>query len=202
MGCLEESGKTRILKAPEALAPRAVLQNPASMPTANLQLDHSSHRGAGTLPLRLLAHDMDLALNVGALFRIADALGVEHLHLSGSSPVPPDPKIRRSARSAERHVAWSWAADPLATVAALKAQGWRVVSLELSTRSIALDELPVAPGDRLCLIVGAENAGVCQALLDASDLTVHIPMRGHNSSMNVANACAIATWDIARRLAR
>jgi tRNA G18 (ribose-2'-O)-methylase SpoU len=202
MGCLEESGKARILKAPEALAPRAVLQNPASMPTANLQLDHSSHRGAGTLPLRLLAHDMDLALNVGALFRIADALGVEHLHLSGSSPVPPDPKIRRTARSAERHVAWSWAADPLATVAALKAQGWRVVSLELSTRSIALDELPVAPGDRLCLIVGAENAGVCQALLDASDLTVHIPMRGHNSSMNVANACAIATWDIARRLAR
>jgi tRNA G18 (ribose-2'-O)-methylase SpoU len=116
--------------------------------------------------------------------------------------VPPNQKIRRTARSSDRHVAWSWAADPLATVAALKAQGWRVVSLELSTRSIALDELPVAPGDRLCLIVGAENAGVCQALLDASDLTVHIPMRGHNSSMNVANACAIATWDIARRLAR
>ena len=172
------------------------------MPTANLQLDHSSHRGAGTLPLRLLAHDVDIALNVGALFRIADALGVEHLHLSGSSPVPPDPKIRRTARSAERHVAWSYAADPLATVAALKAQGWRVVSLELSTRSIALDDLAVAPGDRLCLVVGAENAGVCQALLDASDVTVHIPMRGHNSSMNVANACAIATWDIARRLAR
>jgi tRNA G18 (ribose-2'-O)-methylase SpoU len=201
MGCLEESGKTRILKAPEALAPRAVLQNPASMPTANLQLDHSSHRGAGTLPLRLLAHDMDLALNVGALFRIADALGVEHLHLSGSSPVPPDPKIRRTARSAERHVAWSYAADPLDTVAALKSQGWRIVSLELSTRSVALQELAVAPGDRICLIVGAENAGVCQPLLDASEFTVHIPMRGHNSSMNVANACAIATYDIARRLA-
>ena len=74
------------------------------------------------LPLRLLAHDVDIALNVGALFRIADALGVEHLHLSGTSPLPPDPKIRRSARSAERHVAWSHAADPLAVVAALKAR--------------------------------------------------------------------------------
>ena len=29
------------------------------------------------MPLRLLAHDVDLALNVGALFRIADALGRE-----------------------------------------------------------------------------------------------------------------------------
>ena len=172
------------------------------MPSANLQLDHSSHRGAAPLPLRFLAHDVDLALNVGALFRIADALGVEHVHLSGSSPVPPDPKIRKSSRSAERHVAWSHAADPLDTVAALKAQGWRLVSLELSTQSISLDTLAVAPGDRICLVVGAESTGVCQALLDASDATVHIPMRGHNSSMNVANACAIASWEIARRLAR
>jgi len=172
------------------------------MPSANLQLDHSSHRGAGPLPLRLLAHDMDIALNVGALFRIADALGVEHVHLSGTSPVPPDARIRRTSRSAERHVAWSYAADPLETVAALKAQGWRIASLELSTRSIALEDLAVAPGDRLCLIVGAENAGVSQPLLDASDVTVHIAMRGRNSSMNVANACAIATWEIARQLAR
>ncbi len=168
---------------------------------ANLQLDHSSHRGVGALPLRLLAHDVGIAANVGALFRLADALGVEHVHLSGASPVPPDPKIRKTSRSAERHVAWSYDADPLAVVAALKGQGWRVVSLELSTRSVALDTLPVAPGDRVCLVLGAEDAGVCQALLDASDATVHIPMRGHNSSMNVAAACAIATYEIARRLA-
>ena len=172
------------------------------MASTNLQLEHCAHRAATPLPLRLLAHDVDLALNVGALFRIADALGVEHVHLTGASPLPPDPKIRRTSRSAERHVAWSHAADPLETVATLKAQGWRVVSLELSTQSIALHELAVAPGDRICLVVGAENTGVDQALLDASDATVHIPMRGHNSSMNVANACAIAVYEIARRLAR
>ena len=136
------------------------------MPSANLQLDHSSHRGGAPLPLRLLAHDVDIALNVGALFRIADALGVEHVHLSGASPRPPDPKIRKASRSAERHVAWSHAADPLETVATLKAQGWRLVSLELSTQSISLDTLAVAPGDRICLVVGAENTGVCQALLE------------------------------------
>ena len=171
------------------------------MPSTNVQLDHSAHRAVAPLALRLLAHDVDIALNVGALFRIADALGVEHLHLTGASPLPPDPKIRRTSRSAERHVAWSHAADPLETVAALKAQGWRVVSLELSTQSIALHELAVAPGDRICLVVGAESTGVSQALLDASDATVHIPMLGHNSSMNVANACAIAVYEIARRLA-
>jgi tRNA G18 (ribose-2'-O)-methylase SpoU len=173
---------------------------PSALPPANIQLDHASHRGAGALPLRLLAHDVELALNVGALFRIADALGVEHLHLTGTSPLPPDARIRRSARSAERHVGWSHADDPLAVVAALKAQGWRIVALELTSRSVPLHALPVAPGERVCLVLGAENAGVSQALLDAADATVHIPMRGHNSSMNVANACAIAMYEIGRRL--
>ena len=169
-------------------------------PPANLQLDHSSHQGAGPLPLRLLVHDVSIAANVGALFRLADALGIEHVHLSGACPVPPDPKIRKTSRSAERHVAWSHAADPMDTAAALTAAGWRLVSLELSTRSVALDRLPVAPGDRICLVLGAEDSGVSQALLDASEATVHIPMRGHNSSMNVAMACAIAVHDIGRRL--
>ncbi len=170
----------------------------------NLQLDHAGHRAARTaaapLALRLLAHDVGIAANVGALFRLADALGVEHLHLSGATPLPPDPKIRKASRSAERFVPFSHAAEPLAVVAELQAAGYRIVSLELTTMSVDLAALPVAPGDRLCLVVGAEDAGVAQALLDASDATVHIPMRGHNSSMNVATACAIATYDIARRL--
>jgi tRNA G18 (ribose-2'-O)-methylase SpoU len=152
------------------------------------------------LALRLLANDVEIALNVGALFRVADALGVAHLHLCGSTPAPPEPRIRKAARSADRFVAHSHDPDALATVAALKADGWRIVSLELTTLSVAVGELAVAPDDRICLVVGAEKDGVSQALLDASDATVHIPMRGHNSSMNVANACAIALWDIGGRL--
>jgi tRNA G18 (ribose-2'-O)-methylase SpoU len=172
------------------------------MPTNNVQLDHADHRPAPTRrALRLLAADVAIAANVGALFRIADALGVEHLHLAGGSARPPDPRIRRSARSTERFVPWSHAADPLAVVAALRAAGWRIVALELSTASVDLAHWPVAPHDRICLVLGAEDAGVPQALLDAADATVHIPMRGHNSSMNVATACAIAAWEIGRKLA-
>jgi len=167
----------------------------------NVQLDHAQHRpAAAPLALRVLAHDLGLAANVGALFRVADALGVERLHLCGSTPRPPDVRLRRAARSADAHVAWEHADDPLAAVAALRASGWRIVSLELTTASVDVRTLPVAPGDRLCLIVGAEGAGVAQALLDASDAVVHIPMRGHNSSMNLASACAIALFELGGRL--
>jgi tRNA G18 (ribose-2'-O)-methylase SpoU len=168
---------------------------------ANAQLDHHAHRpAAGKHALRLLAHDVRRPANVGSLFRLADALGVEHLHLTGASCRPPHPKLHTAARHTELHVPYDYAPDPRPVVAALKAAGYRIVCLEITSASIALDAFEVAAGERLCLVLGNESVGVSQALLDAADATVHIPMQGVNSSMNVACACAIAAWAITRRL--
>ncbi|MEW9571189.1 TrmH family RNA methyltransferase [Rhodanobacter sp. Si-c] len=167
----------------------------------NTQLDHHAHQPAPAKhALCLLAHDVQRPANVGSLFRLADALGMEKIYLTGRSCTPAHPKARKAARTTEQRVPFVHAGDPLPVVAALKQAGYRIVSLEISSTSIDLAELPVAPGDRICLVLGNESTGVCQPLLDASDATVHIPMLGNNSSMNVANACAIATYVITRKL--
>lgn len=166
------------------------------------QLDHSRHRPAGKpYALCYLAHDLAIPANVGSLFRIADALGVENIWLTGRSAMPPHHKLRKTSRATEQHVPFSHAADPLPVLRALKADGYRIISLELTTASIDVRTLAVAAADRICLVLGAENAGVSQALLDISDQVVHIPMRGQHSSMNVAVACAIATFEITRAMA-
>ncbi len=169
-------------------------------PTPDRQLGHADHAGrtaaACRTPLRLLAHDLVDAANVGSLFRIADAFALDHLHLTGRTPAPPDARLRRTARHADRHVPWSRDDDPLAVLARLRADGWRVVSLEITTASIDVRRLAVAPGERVCLVLGAESGGVSEALLAASDAVVHLPMRGHNSSMNVAVAAGIAVHEI------
>lgn len=167
----------------------------------NTQLDHQTHQPAPARhALCLLAHDVRRPANVGSLFRIADALGVEKIFLTGHSCTPAHPKARKAARTTEQRVPFAQTDDPLPVVAVLKQAGYRIVSLEISSTSIDLAQLSVAPGERICLVVGNESAGVCQSLLDASDATVHIPMHGGNSSMNVASACAIATYVIARKL--
>ncbi|MGB5851982.1 MAG: TrmH family RNA methyltransferase [Rhodanobacter sp.] len=169
---------------------------------ANVQLDHSQHRPArAAFALRYLVHDFVMPMNVGSVFRIADALGVEMVHLTGGSAVPPNRKLRRTSRGTEQHVPFRHDPDPLPVLHELKAAGYRIVSLELTGASIDIRELPVAPADRLCLVLGSENRGVSQALLDASDHTVHIPMLGVHSSMNVATACAIASFEITRAFA-
>ena len=141
-------------------------------------------------------------MNVGSLFRIADALGVEKVYLTGRSAAPPNSKLRKASRAAEKYVPFSHAADPVLVVQELKASGYRIISLERTSASIDIRDLTSEIADRICLVLGSENAGVNQTLLDLSEQTVHIPMLGQNSSMNVAMACAIATFELTRAFRR
>jgi tRNA G18 (ribose-2'-O)-methylase SpoU len=166
----------------------------------NIQLNHSQHQEkAEKYPICFLAHNIDVPMNVGSFFRIADALGVEKIYLTGRSVIPPNAKIKKTSRSSEQHVAFSYEENPLDVVARLKSCGYQIISLEITTSSIDIKNLSFASGEKICLVLGAESEGVSQALLDVSNKTVHIPMCGVNSSMNVATACSIATYEIVRK---
>jgi tRNA G18 (ribose-2'-O)-methylase SpoU len=167
----------------------------------NIQLDHSAHKTASKkYPLCFLANDIDIPMNVGSFFRIADALGVEKIYLTGKSVTPPNLKIKKTSRSTEKYVPYEYQKNALEVVRALKESGYKIVSLEISSASINIEDFTVSGGEKICLILGSENSGICQRLLDASDVTIHIPMLGNNSSMNVANACSIATYEIIRKI--
>ena len=168
----------------------------------NTQLTHDNHHPTNQkLPFCFLAHDIDDPLNIGSLFRIGDALGVAKIFLTGNSAVPPNPKIKKTSRSTERHVDYEFTEEPLGVFNRLKESGYQIISLEITSTSLDIRELVIQPSDRICLILGAENKGVNQTLLNHSDLTIHIPMQGTNSSMNVANAAAIASFEISKGLA-
>lgn len=166
----------------------------------NIQLEHRHHHArVKKYPVCFLAYDIDVPMNIGSLFRIADAFGIEKIYLSGSSPVPPNSKIKKTSRSTEKYVPFSYEESPLDIVKRLKSEGYTMISLEITSSSIDIRELSISNNEKVCLILGSENSGVCQELLYASDKTIHIPMLGQNSSMNVATACSIATFEIIRK---
>lgn len=167
----------------------------------NIQLDHSHHHPkVNKYPVCFLAHDIDVPMNIGSLFRIADALGIEKIYLSGSSPALPNSKTKKTSRSTEKYVPFSYEGSPLDLIKRLKSEGYTIISLEITSSSIDIRDLSLSSNEKVCLILGSENSGVCQQLLDVSDKTIHIPMLGRNSSMNVATACSIATFEIVRSI--
>lgn len=154
-----------------------------------------------TNSIRLIANDIQNPINVGSLFRLADALGIEHLYLSGSTPTPPSRKITKTSRSAEKYVSYSINNNALELITKLKQENYLIISLEITSNSIDIQTLDLKHWTKVCLIIGSENEGTAQVLLDASDQTVHIPMLGEKSSMNLSNACAIAVYELSSRLA-
>ncbi|MCB1935758.1 MAG: hypothetical protein KDF59_07435 [Nitrosomonas sp.] len=167
---------------------------------SNLQLDHSAHEATSQkYPLCFLANDIDVPMNIGSFFRIADALGVEKIYLTGNSLVPPNQKIKKTSRSTEKYVPYAYEKDALSVVGNLRQSGYTIISLEITSNSIDIEDFSVSKEEKICLILGSENQGICESLLKVSDAAVHIPMLGVNSSMNVAAACSIATYEITRK---
>ena len=167
--------------------------------TENSQLGHQDHQPSGKrYPLRLWAHDISSPSNVGSLFRLADALGIEGLLLSGSATVPPNRKLRLASRAAEKYVPYEAHATADSVIELLRANGYRIVALEISAQSFDLRQLTLAEDEKICLLLGNEVTGIADDLLALCDDTVHIPMQGNNSSMNVSMAAGIACFELLR----
>jgi tRNA G18 (ribose-2'-O)-methylase SpoU len=165
------------------------------------QLSHDDHKpGHSKLPLSILTDNITLKENVGALFRLCDALGVEHLYLTGQPATTLDAKFSKVSRFSERNVAHSFEPYPLQTISQLRKNGYTIISLELTSDSTNIRDFDFSRVEKICLILGNEAKGVSDELLQASDHCIHIPMLGMNSSMNVICAASIAVFEVSRHL--
>ncbi|WP_299976485.1 TrmH family RNA methyltransferase [uncultured Pseudoteredinibacter sp.] len=163
------------------------------------QLQHHEHKQASPnkTAIFFLLHDIESPSNVGAIFRCADALGCQHIYLSGSTAAPPNRKLRKASRSAELHVSYSQHQNYQEVFEILNTSKIASVALELSLQSEAITDFQKKPNSMgICIIPGSENHGLDTKLLNACEAAVHIPMRGKNSSMNLATACAIAAYQL------
>ena len=134
--------------------------------------------------------------NLGAIIRSASGLGVDAVLLT---PKCVDPWYRRSARVSMGTVfdlPWarleSWPQD----LDKLKSHGYELLAMELTEDAVALNDVHLAPGQKVAMILGNEGRGVTQEALGSVDRTVIIPMHRDVDSLNVGAASAIAFWHL------
>lgn len=151
------------------------------------------HRNRGR---RLWAwlHDVEDPVNVGSAFRIADAVGLEALILSGITPSPPHRLITKVGRSKDRRVAWRHEEDPATAIQTLQAEGVQVLALEIASEATPYTE--AAYPEAVCLLVGHEDHGVPKKVLERCDGAVFIPMQGKGASLNVHVALAVGLFHL------
>lgn len=152
-----------------------------------------------TFPIVVICDNFHSPQNVGMAFRICEIMGVQHLYLVGNCPTPPNSKISRTARSADKLVAYSHHKDGLALVQQLKVDGYVIVGLEITDISQSLHTYTIDKSSKIALILGAERVGVSERLLTSTDDCLHIPMFGTLSSMNVVTALSIGLYELTKQ---
>lgn len=147
-------------------------------------------------PIYLVLDNIIDTYNIGSLFRLADAVGVQKLYICGESEYPPSSRIHKAAVGVENWVNWEKKDSTIETLVELKSQGVQIISVEQDKRSIPIKRLNELVKFPVAIIVGNETVGVSKEVLDSSDIIVELPMYGVNNSFNVWGSAAVVAYNI------
>ena len=172
----------------------------------------------------VVLHGVCDTTNVGAIFRSAAALGIDAVLMTRDSCDPLNRRAVRVSMGSVFLVPWTWLEDPPrpslkgrensqpqktesslplregwgGSVRRLKMMGFTTAAMALRHDNISIDDPKLKATDRLALIMGTEGDGLPEAVINASDYVVKIPMHHGVDSLNVGNAAAIAFWELAK----
>ena len=149
-------------------------------------------------PLVAVLENIRSLWNVGSVFRSADAVRLEQIHLCGFTGHPPRPEIEKTALGATETVPWSYWSRSTDALGYLRESGYQILALELTTRSRPLDEIDLR--SPVALVVGNELGGVSDEALALCDAAMEIPMDGVKESLNVSVAFGVAAFALAARM--
>ncbi|TJY31875.1 TrmH family RNA methyltransferase [Pontimicrobium aquaticum] len=165
-----------------------------------MQLNHyNTNFKKKKFPITLICDNISNAPNIGSLFRIADAFGVEKLIFCGAH-IPLGRKMTKTSRATEKVMDYSIEPSAFEVIKILKSEDYYIISLEITNNSQPIYSFTFPKNKPIALVVGDENFGISDEVLKLSDAVIHINMFGQNSSMNVVQAANIALYEMTKQL--
>jgi len=154
----------------------------------------------------VIVHNIRSALNVGSVFRICDATGVNKLYLTGYTPYPrlkkdkrlnfeiekTEKKIKKSGLEGFGNIPFEHVDNILLLLETLKRKGYKIIALEQKNNSQDIYRFNLK--GNTAIIVGNEVAGIEKKVLNFCDAIVEIPMLGKGKSLNVAVSLAVCLY--------
>lgn len=150
-------------------------------------------------PVYIIVDNVLDTYNIGAIFRLADAVAVEKVYLCGDTETPPNHRIKKASINTTEWVDWEYASTAVEAIARIRElePEVSVYAVEQNERSVPYDKVdysfPVA------LIIGHETTGVTKEALAASDAIVEMPMWGVNISLNVMVSLGIVLYQVMQK---
>lgn len=147
-------------------------------------------------PIYIILDNVMDTYNVGAIFRLADAVSAKKVILCGETETPPHTRIKKASINTTEWVEWSYAPTAVGAINELRTMNHKLmtVAIEQSPKSVQYDkadyQFPIA------LVVGHETHGVSKEVLDIADQIVELPMWGVNKSLNVMVSLGVVLYEV------
>ncbi len=133
--------------------------------------------------------------NLGTVIRSASAFGVDTLILSADCADIYNPKTLRGAMGAIFSREILFCEDMASSLARISIKGRRILAAILDNEAVAIDKAALTERD--IILIGNEGHGLSKSAVDASDISVIIPIdtgRGVES-LNAATAASVFMWE-------
>jgi 23S rRNA (guanosine2251-2'-O)-methyltransferase len=135
--------------------------------------------------------------NLGALLRCCDGAGVNGVILPKHRAVHVTPTVAKTSAGAVEYVPMAVVSGLPNAITQMRSKGVWVVGLDDASDKTLFD-LGNLASEPICMVLGAEGAGLSRLVRERCDMVVSIPMAGQVSSLNVSAAAALAVYEVAR----
>jgi len=165
------------------------------------QLNHTSVQNKmQTFPLVVIGEELRTPQNVGMSMRTSEAFGVNTFYLNNNSPDTTNRLVQRTARNTDKTLPIIIYSDILLLLDQLKKENYYIIALEITDDSKNIETYDFKSHQKIALLIGSERFGIDQKALGMCDDSIHIPMHGLNSSMNVVNSLSVSLYEITKQL--
>lgn len=167
-------------------------------------------------PIYIILDNVLDTYNIGAIFRLADAVAAEKVILCGQTETPPNSRIKKASINTTEWVRWEYVPTAVEAIKKIKKEfstsleqyssreqakrvnrEVQIVAVEQSAQSIPYDKADYS--FPLALVVGNETVGVSKEVLEMVDQIVEIHMWGVNKSLNVMVSLGIVLFEAMER---
>jgi len=166
------------------------------------RMSQSEFQDANKFPVIVVLDNIRSGLNVGSIFRSADAFLIEKIYCCGYTTTPPHREVLKSALGATETVVWEHNESTLAVIDQLKKDNTSCYAIEQTVSSISLSSFIPEENKTIALVLGNEVNGVDQAVIDACNGTIEIAQHGTKHSLNVAVCAGIVLFDVTSKMAK
>lgn len=150
-------------------------------------------------PITIVCDAIRTPENIGMCFRIAESFGVQKIYFHENSPSLENRKVIKTARNTIPQIHHETYSDFYNVVKNLKEEGNTIIGIEITDKSINIQDFEFKNHEKIVLLLGSERNGIKN--INLVDYTIAIPMYGRNSSMNVIHSLAITLYEVTNQLA-